>query len=93
MRDRFYYYCKAFKTTPKKMRKLLHRYFNFPTDIRELLLDEYHARKNGRSFKGRDPRPVSAIGTEFKLSQSEFQKMAEIHKSGLFPNIRKAEEE
>ena len=93
MKSKFEIYCTLFKTTPKKMRKLLRRYFYFPSDIREQLFEEYAARQNGQFFNGRLPRPDADISMEFKLSKTEFEKLIEIHKSGLFPNILEADED
>lgn len=93
MRDRFYYYCKIFKTTPKKMRVLLRRYYYFPSDIRRELFEEYSAGQNGCLFNGRLPRSIIAICTEFKLSKPDFEKLLEIHESGLFNLIKKSTQE
>ena len=83
MKSKFEIYCALFKTTPKKMRILLRRYFYFPSDIRNSIFEEYSARKAGQFFNGRLPRPDADISVEFKLSKSEFEKLLEIHESGL----------
>ena len=93
MKSKFEIYCAMFKTNPKSMRKLLSNYFYYPSDIRELLLDEYHARRDGRPFKGREPRPEVDISIEFKLPMSDFEKLLEIHESGLFELIKKSNQE
>ena len=93
MKSKFEIYCTLFKTTPEKMRTMLRNYYFFPSEIRQHLIDEYHARRNGCSFKGREPRPEVDISIEFKLTRSEFEKLLEIHKSGLFELIKKSNQE
>ena len=93
MKSKFEIYCHMFKTKPKLMRKLLRNYFYFPSDIRGELFEEYSARQNGQLFNGRQPRPLNDICMEFGLNKIEFEKLLEIHKSGLFDLINKSTQE
>ena len=93
MKSKFEIYCKLFKTKPNLMRKLLSNYFYYPSDIRNSIFDEYSARKTGQFINGRLPRPDADISMEFKLSKTGFEKLLEIHESGLFPNILEADED
>jgi len=92
MKDKFYYYCKIFKTTPKKMRAFLHCYFGTPEHIRELSFEEYSARQNKRLFNGREPRPFIDICMDLEQKHKRnYEKLLEIHESGLFPLILEAD--
>ena len=94
MKDKFYYYCKAFKTTPKKMRAMLHRYFGTPEHIRELSIEEYYARRDGHLFQGREPRPYIDICMDLEQRKKKnYEKLLEIHESGLFQLILDADED
>ena len=87
MKSKFEIYCTLFKTTPKKMRPLLHRYFGTPEKIREISFAEYSARRDGRPFRGREPRQYIDICMDLQLKKARYEKLLEIHESGLFQNI------
>lgn len=74
-----------FKTTPKKMRAFLHRYFGTPEHIREISFAEYSARQNKRPFQGREPRAYIDICMDLE------QRHKRNYESGLFPNILEAD--
>ena len=80
-------YCKLFQ----KMRPLLHRYFGTPEKVRELSIEEYYARKNGQLFRGREPRPYADICIDLHLKKARYEKLLDIHESGLFQNILDAD--
>jgi len=80
-------YCKMFKTTPRKLRALLHRYYGVPTHVRDISIEEYYARKNGQFFRGREPRPYVDICIDLELKKERYEKMLEIHEAGLFDAI------
>jgi hypothetical protein len=76
------------------MRELLHRYFGTPVHIREISFQEYYARRDGRLFHGRGPRPYIDICMDLLLKhKSKYEKLLEKHESGLFPNILESDEE
>mgnify|MGYP006967015922 CR=1 FL=1 len=94
MNDKFKYYCRFFNTKPKIMREILHRYFGTPAHIREISFQEYYARRDGRLFNGREPRLYIDICMDLLLKhKSKYEKLLEIHESGLFPNILDSDEE
>ena len=93
VKSKYSLYCHMFKTTPKKMRALLHRYFGTPEYIRLMSIDEFYARRDGRLFNGRDPRPYIDICMDLELKKPRYEKMLEIHESGLFPLILESDEE
>ena len=72
-------YCKLCQ----KMRPLLHRYFGTPEKVRELSIEEYYTRRDGRPFMGREPRQFM----DLQLKKARYEKLLEIHESGLFQNI------
>lgn len=83
-----------FKTTPKKMRMFLHRYFGTPEHIRELSFAEYSARRDGRPFNGREPRPFIDICMDLEQrKKKKYEKLLEIHESGLFKLILESDED
>jgi hypothetical protein len=93
MNSKFEIYCKIFKTTPKKMRMFLHRYFGTPEHIRELSFAEYSARRDGRPFRGREPRPFIDICMDLEQRKKKnYEKLLEIHESGLFQLILDADD-
>jgi len=93
VKSKYSLYCHMFKTTPRKMRALLHRYFGTPAKVRELSIEEFYARRDGRLFNGRDPRPYIDICMDLELKKPRYEKMLEIHESGLFQNILDADED
>jgi len=93
VKSKYIVYCHMFKTTPRKMRALLHRYFGTPAKVRELSIEEFFARRDGRLFNGRDPRPFIDICMDLELKKPRYEKMLEIHESGLFQNILDADED
>ena len=93
VKSKYSLYCHMFKTTPKKMRALLHRYFGTPEYIRLMSIDEFYARRDGRLFNGRDPRPYIDICMDLELKKPRYEKMLEIHESGLFSLILEADED
>lgn len=94
MNEKFNYYCRMFKTTPKKMRALVHRYYGTPEKVRDLSFEEYRARKHGQLFRGRTPRPYIDICIDLEMrKKASYEKMMEVHESGLFPEILEADED
>lgn len=87
MDSKFLIYCHMFKTTPKKMRAFLHRYFGTPEHIREISFAEYYARRDGRTFNGHEPRQYIDICMDLE------QRHKRNYESGLFPNILEADED
>ena len=83
-----------FKTTPKKMRAFLHRYFGIPEHIRNISFEEFYARRDGRPFQGREPRAYIDICMDLEQKHKRnYEKLLEIHESGLFPLILEADED
>jgi len=94
MNTKFNYYCKIFHTTPKKMRAIVHRYFGTPEKVRHLSFEEYYARRNGLLFHGRQPRLYIDICMDLEMKKkASYEKMLEIHESGLFSQILEADED
>lgn len=94
MDSKFLIYCHMFKTTPKKMRAFLRRYFGTPEHIREISFQEYNARKNSQLFNGHEPRMNIDICMDLEQRHKRnYEKLLEIHESGLFPNILEADED
>ena len=87
MKNDFNYYCKIFHNTPTKMRALLHRYYGTPENIRNISFEEYHAKERGELFRGRKTRRYLDICMDLELKKSRYNKMLQIHESGLFPAI------
>lgn len=76
------------------MRALVHRYYGTPEKVRNLSFEEYCSRKNGRLFRGRKPRPYIDICIDLEMrKKTSYEKMMEIHESGLFPEILEADED
>lgn len=81
-----------FKTTPRKMRAFLHRYFGTPEHIRNISFEEYSARQNKRLFNGHEPRLYIDICMDLEQRKKKnYEKLLEIHESGLFQLILDAE--
>ena len=94
VKSKYSLYCHMFKTTPKKMRALLHRYFGTPEFIRLMSIEEYSARQNNQLFRGREPRAFIDICMDLEQKHKRnYEKLLEIHESGLFPLILEADED
>ena len=93
VKSKYSLYCHMFKTTPKKMRAMLHRYFGTPEFIRLMSIEEYSARQNNQLFRGREPRPYIDICMDLELKKPRYEKMLEIHESGLFQLILESDED
>ena len=92
MNSKFLIYCHMFKTTPRKMRAFLHRYFGTPEHIRNISFEEYSARQNKRLFNGHEPRLYIDICMDLEQRKKKnYEKLLEIHESGLFQLILDAE--